>query len=388
MQRALENGTRIVWTLAVVGLGPYPVRLLAAYPVVCPSSGFGSLPGSARILRLIAFLWMTIGGLFIFSCVALSVAGLLVYAVRRRPMATALGRPGVAVAVLAIVSTAVVSYEVAQPEVVAASWPTKAMEPLLNSIRTLCESEGACPATLEHRAIAPGVRTLAGRGWAYRSCGRKEFAVFLSQCWSSDCQMFRWTTGKCCSASTPSTVAIDAQWSAQLADEDEAWIDSLCSSASRVWMSAPRSRPFDVAHDGGAWIETSAAFGATAVSAQAAQGASAATGASGKAPRAIRTAASAIRNGPGGASGERWASRTAAARAPAGSPHPPRRRNSALAPDGAKGGADPRALGPRAGFLPGSPHPVRARKPHARCRRGSRGSDQPKKRLAALGVMS
>lgn len=41
-QLALENGTRIVWTVAVAGLGQYPVRLLAAYPVVSPSSGFGS----------------------------------------------------------------------------------------------------------------------------------------------------------------------------------------------------------------------------------------------------------------------------------------------------------------------------------------------------------
>src|SRR5688572_4925520 len=184
MQRALENGTRIAWTVAVAGLGQYPVRLLAAYPVVSSSSGFDSSPGSARILRLLAFFWITVGGLFILCCVALSVAGLLVYVVRRRPMSTAFGRPGVAAAILGSASAAVVLLGMAQPEIVAASWPTKAMEPLLRSIRALCESEGACPTALEHRAIAPGIRTLAGRGWTYRSCGGKEFAVFFSQCWS------------------------------------------------------------------------------------------------------------------------------------------------------------------------------------------------------------
>jgi len=35
--------------------------------------------------------------------------------------------------------------------------------------------------------------------------------------------MFRWTTGKCCGASTPSTVAIGAEWSALLGEESEAW---------------------------------------------------------------------------------------------------------------------------------------------------------------------
>jgi hypothetical protein len=140
-----------------------------------------------------------------------------------------IGSSRVAVAILATASTAIVLFNMAQPELVAASWPTKAMEPLLTSIRTVCESEGACPTALEHRAIVPGIRTLAGRGWTYRSCGGKEFAVFFSQCWSSDCQMFRWTTGKCCSASTPSTVTIDAEWSALFADESEAWIDRLCA---------------------------------------------------------------------------------------------------------------------------------------------------------------
>jgi hypothetical protein len=229
MQRAVENGPRIVWTLAVVWLVQYPVRLLAAYPIVSPSIGFGAVPGSARFLGLLAFFWMTVGGLFILCCVALSVTGLLVYLFRGRPMSTAFGRPRVAVAILAIATTAVVLFRTGQPEIVAASWSTRAMEPLLNSIRRICASEGGCPATLRHRAIAPGVRTLAGRGWTYRSCGEKEFAVFYSQCWSSDCRMFRWTTGKCCSARTPSTVAIGAGWSALFADETEAWIDRLCA---------------------------------------------------------------------------------------------------------------------------------------------------------------
>jgi hypothetical protein len=229
VRRAFENGTRIVWALAVVWIGQYSVRLFAAYPIVCPSSGFGALPGSARFLRLLAFIWIVVGGPFIFCCVALSVVGLLVYVFRRRAMPTAFGRPGVAAAILAIASVAGVLFETAQPEIVAASWPMKAMDPLLRSIRTICENEGACPATPEHEGMASGIRTLAGRGWAHRSCGGKEFAVFFSQCWSSDCQMLRWTTGECCSASTPSMVAIGREWSALFADEANAWIDRLCA---------------------------------------------------------------------------------------------------------------------------------------------------------------
>jgi hypothetical protein len=244
IQRGLENGTRIVWTLAIVWLGQYPVRLLAAYPVVRPASGFGPLPDSARFLGVLAFIWTIVGGLFILSCVALSAAGLLVYVLRRRPMSTAFGRPAVALATLATASMAAVLFGMAQPEIVAASWPTKAMDPLLNSIQTICQSESACPAILEHGSIAPGVRTLAGRGWAYRSCGGREFAVFLSQCWASDCQMFRWTTGKCCGASTPSTVAIDAEWSALFGEESEAWIDALC-----VRPLDSQASPADNTHD-------------------------------------------------------------------------------------------------------------------------------------------
>lgn len=228
MQRALDNGPRIVWTLAVLWIGQYAVRLLAAYPVVCPSNGFGSRPGSARFLQVLAFLWIVVGGLFVVGCVALSVAGLLIYFFRRRPMSTAFGRPGIAVATLTVAGIAVALFEMAKPEIVAAPWPTKAMEPLVRSIRTTCERKGACPATLEHGSIAPGVRTLAGRGWAYRSCGGREFAVFLSQCWASDCQLFRWTTGNCCGARTPSTVEIGTAWSALFAEESEAWIDGLC----------------------------------------------------------------------------------------------------------------------------------------------------------------
>jgi hypothetical protein len=41
--------------------------------------------------------------------------------------------------------------------------------------------------------------------------------------------MFRWTTGKCCSVSTPSTVEIGKEWSALFAEESEAWIDRLCA---------------------------------------------------------------------------------------------------------------------------------------------------------------
>lgn len=230
VQRALGNGTRILCLLAVVSFGPYVLRLLAAYPVASASSGFGERPLSARFIHVLALAW-TVGGLFALGCVVLSVAGLLVYVVRRRSMPTAFGRPGVAAATLAITGLSVVSYE-ARPEIVAASWPTGAMEPLLSSIRTICENEGACPAGLERKAIAPGIRTLAGRGWVYRACGEKEFAVFFSQCWSSDCTLFRWTTGRCCGAHMPSTVALDGGWSALRGDEDEAWIDRSCASAA------------------------------------------------------------------------------------------------------------------------------------------------------------